>query len=110
MTPRQREILRSVFARFADRIESVAVYGSRVQGRARPGSDIDLVVFGSDVRSIIGAITGDLEESELSVFADVVSYDDIRHAPLREQIDRWKQELFGRAELTAARETPSQAA
>ena len=41
----------------------------------------------------------DLEDSDLSIFADVIAYDRIEHAKLREQIDKWAKPLFDRADL-----------
>lgn len=99
LTTQQRSVLRSVFEPFAREIETVGVYGSRAQGRARPGSDVDLVVYGSVSEGDIAAIRMGLEESDLSVFADVIAYDRIKHAKLREQIDKWAKPLFTRADL-----------
>jgi predicted nucleotidyltransferase len=102
LTTPQRETLRAVLSDFADRIDIVGVYGSRVQGNARPGSDVDLVIFGRlDLRDE-AAIRSALEESDLSVFADVVAYDLIEHQPLKAQIDHWMRTLFTRADLLAA--------
>jgi uncharacterized protein len=99
LTAMQRSVLRSVFQPFARKIETVSVYGSRAQGRARPGSDIDLVVFGLADEDDIATIRTNLEDSDLSIFADVVAYDGIKHAKLREQIDKWAKPLFTRADL-----------
>jgi uncharacterized protein len=99
LTAPQRSALRSVFARFADRLDIVGVYGSRVQSRARPGSDVDLVVYGAVTDRDLSDMRHDLEESDLSIFADVIAYDRIKHAKLREQIDKWAKPLFHRADL-----------
>ncbi len=47
----------------------------------------------------ISHIKSSLDESDLSIFADVVAYDDIRHAPLRAEIDTWMKPLFRKADL-----------
>lgn len=102
LTAAQREALRRVFARYADRIDVVGVYGSRAQGRARPGSDVDLVIYGQLARGDLGAVTSDLQESDLSIFADVIAYDRIEHPPLKQQVDRWMKPLFSRSDLVSA--------
>jgi uncharacterized protein len=99
LTAPQRAALHAFFARFADRLEVVGVYGSRSQARARPGSDIDLVVYGGVTDRDISEMRISLDESDLSIFADVVAYNLVTHVKLREQIDKWANPLFTRADL-----------
>ena len=99
LTGPQRAALRAVFAPYADRLESVGVYGSRVQARARAGSDVDLVVYGAVTADDLAQIRMDLEESDLSIFSNVTAYNAISHPPLKEQIDKWMRPLFGRGGL-----------
>ena len=99
LTVPQRTALRSVFLRFADRLDVVGVYGSRVQARARAGSDVDLVIYGTVTDRDLADMRHHLEDSDLSIFADVIAYDHIKHANLREQIDKWAKPLFTRADL-----------
>lgn len=99
LTQPQRSALHAVFAPFADRIETVGIFGSRVQGTARAGSDVDLVVYGGVSRDDIAEITSRLEESDLSIFADVVAYESVSHKALKLQIDQWMRPLFERVDL-----------
>lgn len=99
LTGPQRAALRAVFVPHAAKLESVGVYGSRAQGRARPGSDVDLVIYGAVSADDVAQMRIDLEESDLSIFADITAYDAIRHPALRQEIDTWMQPLFTRAEL-----------
>jgi uncharacterized protein len=99
LTQPQRNALLSVLSPYADLIETVGIYGSRVQGRARPGSDVDLVVYGKVSPRDLARIAHDLDESDLSIFADILAYDAITHAPLKAQIDKWMKPLFQRDEL-----------
>lgn len=85
LTPTQAEVIREVLARHAGRFHRVDVYGSRAQGCALPGSDIDLVVHADDKR-VVSDIFFDLDESELSIFADVTLYASAPDA-LRQEID-----------------------
>lgn len=102
LTEPQRAALLGVFAPLADRIATVGIYGSRVQGRARPGSDVDLVVYGRLLKDDVGRLLTDLEESELSIFADLVDYDGIAYLPLKSEIDRWMLPLFTTDDLRSA--------
>jgi uncharacterized protein len=99
LTQSQRTALQSVFVPFADKIDIVGVYGSRAQGRARPGSDVDLVIYGSVTENDVARMQMNLDESDLSIFADVVAYEKIAQTSLREQIDKWMKPLFHRQEL-----------
>jgi predicted nucleotidyltransferase len=98
LTTAQRETLRRVFSRYADRLERVGIYGSRAQGTARPGSDVDIVLFGVDADTA-DRIRDELEESDLSIFAEVSAFDAIAHSGLRAEVERTVKTLFSRAEL-----------
>lgn len=102
LTDIQRETLRSVLRNHADSIGAVGVYGSRVQGRSRPGSDVDLVVYGEIDQRTLTQINRDIDESDLSISWNLTAYAHIANARLKEQIDRWVQPLFTRQELLAA--------
>ncbi|MEP6785438.1 MAG: nucleotidyltransferase domain-containing protein [Sphingomonadales bacterium] len=105
LTGMQRTALGRALAPFADEVDSVAVYGSRATGSARRGSDVDLVFYGSASPAYIRLA---LEESDLSIFADVVKYDEIDNLRLRAEIDRDALPLFRKADLTSfARENTS---
>ncbi len=67
----------------------VWAFGSRVSGRARRGSDLDLVLVGPEPVPIerLGALLGALEESSLPFFVDVLDWRGIP-ASFRENIDK----------------------
>lgn len=67
--------------------DTIKVFGSRATGRSQRTSDLDLVVYGADRRTM-RAIVEALEDSLLPMTADVVSYETIRSQLLREHIDR----------------------
>lgn len=98
LTGIQRAALARALAPFADEMDRVAVYGSRALGTARRGSDVDLVFYGNASASRVGLA---LAESGLSIFADVVRYDEIQNPRLRAEIDRSALPLFAQADLTA---------
>jgi uncharacterized protein len=99
LTKMQTEAIKAAFRPFADSIEVVGVYGSRAQGMARPGSDVDLVVYGELTDRDFELIRGELDAGDLSIFADLVRYEDVKHAALKTQIDNWMKPLFHRNEL-----------
>jgi uncharacterized protein len=101
LTDSQRLALYSVFSRHHEHIDMVAVYGSRVQGRARAGSDVDLVIYGTIDADEIDAINHEIAESDLSIFWDLKAYDQINHRELKAEIDRWARPLFRTDDLRA---------
>ena len=99
LTMMQKEAIKVAFRPFANLISIVGVYGSRVQGSSRPGSDVDLVVYGDLTDGDFQSIRCELEAGDLSIFADLVRYEDVHHAALKTQIDQWMQPLFHQQEL-----------
>ncbi|KQT32391.1 hypothetical protein ASG29_11410 [Sphingomonas sp. Leaf412] len=67
-----------------------------------PGSDVDLVVYGGFSDADAATVRAELEDSDLSIFADVLAYDAIGNDRLRAEIDRWAEILFTREDLLAA--------
>lgn len=94
LTQPQRLALENALGPMANAYDLIAVYGSRATGRARPGSDVDLVVYGAGGSNVISAIRSAIEESDLSIFADILSYEDIDHLPLKLEIDEHAKPLL----------------
>lgn len=69
-------------------IERAALFGSRAMGNWRAGSDIDLCLWGKIDERLLARIAAELEELPIVQRFDLVVYDAIEHAPLREHIDR----------------------
>jgi predicted nucleotidyltransferase len=99
ISPRRSEIIRSVLEPFADKIDSVAVFGSHATGRARDNSDVDLVVYGRLDQTDVDRLWTSFDESSLSVTVDLVAYNLPIYPPLRGHIDRVAKRLFGHDEL-----------
>ena len=82
------EKIRGVFARFPE-VERVVLYGSRAKGNFKPGSDIDLTLYGGaltpDLRSTIAATLDDLL---LPYTVDLSIFDELNHTELQEHIER----------------------
>lgn len=80
--------IRAVFERFPE-IEKAVLYGSRAKGTFKPGSDIDLTLFGKSLTiSRLGDIAEALDDLLLPYTIDLSLYDCLDHANLREHIDR----------------------
>ncbi len=80
------EQLRDVFGRYPE-VHQVVIYGSRANGSYKPGSDIDLAVFADDISSIRFAyLWGELEELPLIFTLDVVHWDTLSNARLKQRI------------------------
>ena len=80
--------IRAVIAQF-DEIEKVVIYGSRAKGNDKPGSYIDLAVFGKSVtRQTVIRLEVKLDEIELPWTFDVLDYHSLEDADLKEHIDR----------------------
>ena len=88
LSDRHKAIVDAIFARQGERIGKIKVFGSRATGRARPASDLDLVVFPPAPPKELGNLRIELEESDLPIFVDVIAWDSIRSDRLRAEIER----------------------
>ena len=79
--------LRTILETALDRIERVAVFGSRAEGRHRPHSDLDLVLYGTADEAVCDRLWTLFQDSPLPFSVDVKHYDGIAYPPLRAHID-----------------------
>ena len=94
LPPTTIQALESVFKQFAA-IDRVVLYGSRALGTHKPGSDIDLALFGSEVTpDLIASIAILIDDLLLPYTLDLTAYALIDNDALREHIDRVGIELF----------------
>ena len=87
LTASELREIRSVLKRYDDKIIKAAFFGSRANGRWRPESDIDLVLYGPISEREVDRLWTDFSESNLSMTVDVISYERIAHSLLRAHID-----------------------
>lgn len=75
LSPEQLAIVRSILARVIPDRE-VWVFGSRVQGRAKPFSDLDLAVIGDQPLPLSASaeLADAFEQSDLPIKVDVVDW------------------------------------
>lgn len=89
-------ILRAVFSRYPA-VQRVILYGSRAEGRAKRGSDIDLAVDAPDATDTeFAKLWFDLEESELIFTPDVHRLDSFRSKGILENIEKHGIEIYRR--------------
>lgn len=71
-------------------IEKAAIFGSRAKGNYKPGSDLDIAIWGKDISfSTISRLHAILEEeSPMPYYFDIVDYSHLNHAELKSHIDR----------------------
>ena len=81
-------IIRQILADFPA-VNKAVIYGSRANGNYRPGSDIDLTLFGDqlDLRTL-GEIAARLDESPIPYQVDLSIFEKLDHVKLREHIER----------------------
>jgi uncharacterized protein len=86
LTPEQLLLLRAILAARLPRRE-VRAFGSRANGRAKPHSDLDLVVMGEEPipDPVLAELHADLDDSDLPFRVDVVLWPETPPA-LRESI------------------------
>jgi len=77
-----------VFARHPA-VEKALLYGSRAKGNFKPGSDIDLTLFGESLTSEeMGVIAEELDDLLLPYQIDLSIFDQLNHDQLQDHIQR----------------------
>lgn len=83
-----------VFARFPT-VERAVLYGSRAKGNYKPGSDIDLTLYGKNLTiSQVGDIAEELDDLLLPYMFDLSIFDHLDHSDLRDHIERVGQIFY----------------
>jgi predicted nucleotidyltransferase len=78
----------SVLSRYPS-VEKAVLYGSRAKGTFKPGSDIDLSLFGATITlNELGDIESELDDLLLPYTFDLLIFDTLSHVNLREHIER----------------------
>ena len=93
------KIIRDILSRFFDRIDRVALFGSRAMGAHRPNSDVDMVLYGSLDAAMTDRIWTLFDESSLPFRVDVVSYALIEKEALRAHIDEHRAMLLEKSDI-----------
>ena len=87
LTVRDMNTLRTIFINFPV-VEQVKLFGSRVKGNYKKGSDIDLAIMNPGVdHTIISKLSSAFYESSLPYFVDIVNYATLKLPLLKQHID-----------------------
>ncbi len=88
--------LREVFSKFSE-ITEVRIFGSRALGNFKPGSDVDLALYGKEPLHCATRVSALLnQELPLPYHFDVVDYVAVERPEFREHIDRVSQSIYRR--------------
>lgn len=85
--------LKSVFKKYSE-ITQVKIYGSRVKGHYRRGSDIDLAFFSESEENLSPNISWELDDLPSPYLFDLVNYSTLNESPLKEEIDKHGKVLY----------------
>ncbi|MDA8229613.1 MAG: nucleotidyltransferase domain-containing protein [Desulfitobacterium hafniense] len=79
-------------------IKKAMIFGSRAKGNYKPGSDVDIAIFGDDITfDTISRLHAVLEDdSPMPYFFDIVDYSHLTHEELKEHIERVGKIIFQR--------------
>lgn len=82
------ENIGSVFVTFPE-VERAVLYGSRAKGNYKPGSDIDLTLFGANLtQSLCATIADALDDLLLPYSIDLSVFAELQHPELQAHIER----------------------
>lgn len=70
-------------------IEFAKIFGSRALQTNRPGSDIDIALFGEGITlTIILSLVNAFDESDIPYLVDIIKYNSINNNDLKQHIDQ----------------------
>ncbi len=99
LSDRQIAMIAAVLAPFSAQIERVGLFGSRATGTQKPGSDIDLVLYGSLTEATVDRLWTRFTDSLLPFSVDIVAYSLIQWPALQRHIDAVMRPLLSRDDL-----------
>lgn len=78
-------------------VQQAIIYGSRAKGNHKPGSDIDLTLFGSKLdHQLMLSVATALDDSDIPYTVDLSLFTQIENPALREHIERVGQVFYQR--------------
>lgn len=80
------------------KVNKIVLFGSRVKGNAKPSSDWDFALFGSNITTNdILTLQVEIEDLWLPYSVDLIDYNSIQNDALREHIDRVGKVVWSRS-------------
>lgn len=97
LTKRDEGYISEALLQFPE-IEKAIIFGSRAMGNHKPGSDVDLAIFGANIThtTVIRLRSRLNEDLPLPYFFDVAHYEQIHNEKLKAHIDEFGHEVFSR--------------
>ncbi len=87
----------AVLTRIAE-VDKAVLYGSRAKGNYKPGSDIDLTLYGPQLTArLCSAIADEIDELLLPYSVDLSVFADLNHTELQAHIERVGLVFYQRA-------------
>lgn len=87
LTEDQIEIITAILRPYADKIQTVGLFGSRAQGTYRTNSDIDMAIDGTLTEDDIDRLYTLFDESLLPFKVDVNALNLIDYRPLKDHVE-----------------------
>lgn len=79
-------LLQNILSRHA-RVSAARIFGSRATGSHKPGSDIDIVLFGDVEAAECALIKTEISDTTIPYFTDILIFDKITNSALVEKIE-----------------------
>jgi len=88
IAPKSYELILKTLSEFEE-IEKAAIYGSRAMGNYKPGSDIDLVIYGNKItpETLLKLKTKLEQELPIPYYFDLNHYETVSNSELKKHID-----------------------
>ena len=95
IAPKSYELILKTLSGFKE-IEKAAIYGSRAMGNFKPGSDIDLAIFGNKItpETVLKLKTKLEQELPIPYYFDLTHYDTISNSELKKHIDEFGKVFY----------------
>lgn len=100
ISPRSMELIITTLKKRKE-IEKASIFGSRSMGNYKRGSDIDIVIYGTDITGeILNQINVELNEKQpIPYECDVVHYETLHHEGLKEHIDSFGKIFYSSSSI-----------
>lgn len=79
-----------------DKVEKLIIYGSRVKGNYKVGSDIDLAIVGEISIELLNKIAIKLDDLDSPYTFDLCIYNKIKNNELKKQIDNTGELIYSK--------------
>ena len=94
LSVRDINCIHEIFKKYPS-VKSVFLFGSRAKGNFKKGSDVDLVILNSEVKTNdLLQLKNDFEESSLPYKIDLIDFKDLNHPEMKAHIERAGIEFY----------------